>query len=194
MQDYRLYKTHWIRYYDEQGSNKEPSGIRSWKWLHAPRCYSAEHTLPDYTIFFKRRAQCIQDWCQWHSETTWTRGDSRASVYPSPMWCWIMCWSAPDSHEVEWKNQPGTSGWGNTSHITRLLPSARMDYPAQYRWEISLPLISITRLLQSTTSNTRFQLSLGGCSTSETIIFMTTSFRLYIQTSLVYSSSLGGYL
>jgi hypothetical protein len=27
IQDYRLYKTHRIRYYDEQGSNKEPSGI-----------------------------------------------------------------------------------------------------------------------------------------------------------------------
>jgi hypothetical protein len=110
------------------------------------------------------------------------------------MWCWIMCWSVSDSRVAEWKNQPDTPGWGNASHIIRLLPSARMDYLAQYRWEISLPLISITKLFPSTTSNTRFQLTSGGCFTSQTIKFMTTSFRLYIKTLLVYNRSPWGYL
>jgi hypothetical protein len=41
-----------------------------WKWLHAPSCYSAEHTLLDYIVFFKGGAQCIQDWCQRYSVTT----------------------------------------------------------------------------------------------------------------------------
>jgi hypothetical protein len=57
------------------------------------------------------------------------------------MWCWIMCWSALDNREAKWKNQPETLGWENASHITRLLPSTRIDYPVQYRWEISLPLL-----------------------------------------------------
>jgi hypothetical protein len=95
------------------------------------------------------------------------------------MWCWIRCWSTPDSHEAEWKDQPRAAGWGNVSHFTRLLPYARIDYPTQYRWEISQPLISIIRLLPSTISNTRFKLTLGGCPTSQTIVFMTTSFKLH---------------
>jgi hypothetical protein len=143
-------------------ATRNPIEIWLWKRLRAPSCYSAEQTLPGYTVFFKGRAQFIHDSCQRHSKTTWTRGGLQASVYPSTMWCWIMCWSAPDSRKVEWTNQPGTSVWGNASHIIRLLSSARMDYPAQYRWKISLPLISIIRLFPSTTSNTRFQLTPGG--------------------------------
>jgi hypothetical protein len=37
IQDYIFYKTHRILYYDEKGSNKEPSGIRLWKQLRATR-------------------------------------------------------------------------------------------------------------------------------------------------------------
>jgi hypothetical protein len=115
----------------------------------------AEHTLLDYTIFFKGRAQCIQDWCQRHSEATWTRWGSQALVYLNMMWCWIRCRSAPDSRKVEWKDQPGGAGWGNMSHITRLLPPAITYYLVQCRCEISLPLISITRLLPPATRYTR---------------------------------------
>jgi hypothetical protein len=46
---------------------------RLWKRLRAPSCYTAEHTLLDYIVFFKGRVQCIQDWCQRHSKATWTR-------------------------------------------------------------------------------------------------------------------------
>jgi hypothetical protein len=121
----------------------------------APTCYSTEHTLPDYTVFFEGGAQCIQDWCQWYSMTTWIRWGWQASVYLSPMWSWITCWSALDSHKAEWKDQPRTARWGNTSHITRLLPVVRTYYLVQCCYEISLPLISITRLLPPTTRYTR---------------------------------------
>jgi hypothetical protein len=128
--------------------------IQLWKWLRAPSCYSAEHTLLSYTVFFKG-ARCIQDWCQRHSMTTWIRWGSHASVYPSPMWSWIRCWSTPDSRKVEWKDQSRTDGWGNASYITRLLSPARMDYQTQCHHEISLPLISITRLLLSATRSNK---------------------------------------
>jgi hypothetical protein len=87
-------------------ATKSPERTRLWKWLRTPSCYMAEHTLLGYTVFFKGRAQCIQDGYQQHSGTTRTRWDSQASVYPSPMWCWIGYRSAPDSREVEWKDQP----------------------------------------------------------------------------------------
>jgi hypothetical protein len=115
----------------------------------------AEHTLLDHTIFFKGKTQCIQDWCQRHSMTTWTRWGSHALVYPSPMWCWIKCRSASDSHEIECKDQPRAVGRGNMSRITRLLPPTSTYYLVQCRCEISPPLIPITRLLPFTTSNTR---------------------------------------
>jgi hypothetical protein len=143
-------------------ATKSPERTRLWKWLRAPSCYMAEHTLLDYTIFFKRRAQCIQDWCQWHSKTTWTRWGSQASVYLSPMWCWIRCQSAPDSREVEWKDQSGVAEWGNVSHITRLLPPASTYYLIQCRCEISLSLISIIRLLPPTTRYIRLTTHVRG--------------------------------
>jgi hypothetical protein len=71
------------------------------------------------------------------------------------MWCWIRCRSAPDSHEVEWKNQPGAVGWENASHITRLLPLVSTYYLVQCRCEISLPLISIIRFFPPATRYTR---------------------------------------
>jgi hypothetical protein len=67
------------------------------------------------------------------------------------MWSWIRRWSAPDSRKAVWKDQPGATGWWNTSHITRLLPHATMYYLVQCCCEINLPLISITRLLPSAT-------------------------------------------
>jgi hypothetical protein len=143
-------------------ATKSTERTRLWKRLRAPSCYSAEHTLLDYTIFFKGGAQCIQDWCQRHNMTTWTRWGSQASVYLSPMWSWISCWSAPDSHKTEWNDQPGTAEWGNASHITRLLPPARMDYPAQCRREISLSIISITGLLSPTARYTRLTTHVRG--------------------------------
>jgi hypothetical protein len=143
-------------------SMRSPERTRLWKWLRTPSCYAAEHTLLDHTIFFKGKTQCIQDWCQWHSMTTWTRWGLQASVYPSTMWCWIKCRSAPDSHEIECKDQPGAARWGNTSRITRLLPPTSTYYLVQCRSEISPPLIPITRLLPSTTSNTRLLTHAGG--------------------------------
>jgi hypothetical protein len=134
---------------------RSPERSRLWKWLRALSCYTTKHTLLNYIVFFKGRAQCIQHWCQRHSKTTWTRWGLQTLVYPSSMWCWIRCRSTPGSHEAEWKDQPGATGWGNTSHITRLLLPASMYYLVQCRCEISLPLISITRLLPPTIRYTR---------------------------------------
>jgi hypothetical protein len=55
-------------------ATRNPTEIWLWKRLRAPSCYSAEQTLPGYTVFFKGRAQFIHDSCQRHSKTTWTRG------------------------------------------------------------------------------------------------------------------------
>jgi hypothetical protein len=71
------------------------------------------------------------------------------------MWSWIRRWSALDSHNAVWKDQPGATGWWNVSHITRLLPPATTYYLVQYCCEISLPLTSITRLLSLATRFTR---------------------------------------
>jgi hypothetical protein len=72
------------------------------------------------------------------------------------MWSWIRRWSAPDSRKTVWKKQPEATRWWNTSHITRLLPPTTTYYLVQCRCEISLPLISITRLLLSAIRLTRF--------------------------------------
>jgi hypothetical protein len=55
-----------------------------------------------------------------------------------------------------WKDQLGATGWGNASHITRLLTPATTYYLVQCCCKISLPLISITKLLLSATRLTRF--------------------------------------
>jgi hypothetical protein len=71
------------------------------------------------------------------------------------MWSWIKRWSAPDSRKAVWKDQLEAIGWWNVSHITRLLPLATTYYLVQCCCEISLPLISITRLLFPATKLTR---------------------------------------
>jgi hypothetical protein len=67
------------------------------------------------------------------------------------MWSWIRRWFAPDSCKTVWKDQPGATGWWNESHIIRLLSPATTYYLVQCCRKISLPLISITRLLPLTT-------------------------------------------
>jgi hypothetical protein len=54
-----------------------------------------------------------------------------------------------------WKDQLKAIGWWNVSHITRLLSPATTYYLVQCYYKISLPLISITRLLSSATKLTR---------------------------------------
>jgi hypothetical protein len=56
-----------------------------WKRPHAPSYNTAEDNQLGYTVVFKGRTQRIQDGYQQHSETTWTRQGSHASVYPSLM-------------------------------------------------------------------------------------------------------------
>jgi hypothetical protein len=65
-------------------ATRSPERTRLWKRLCAPSYNTAEDTQLRNTIFFKGRTQCIQDRYQQHSETTWTRWGSQASVYPSP--------------------------------------------------------------------------------------------------------------
>jgi hypothetical protein len=72
------------------------------------------------------------------------------------MWSWIIRWFALNIHKTVWKDQPEATGWWNTSHITRLLPLATMYYLVQCYYEISLPLISIIRLLSFATRFTTY--------------------------------------
>jgi hypothetical protein len=51
-------------------ATRSPKRTWFWKRLHSPSCYTAEHTLIDYIVFFKGRVQCIQDWCQRHNKAT----------------------------------------------------------------------------------------------------------------------------
>jgi hypothetical protein len=65
------------------------------------------------------------------------------------MWSWIRHWYAPDSRKAVWKDQLEATGWWNACHITRLIPPVTTYYLVQCCRKISLPLISITRLLSS---------------------------------------------
>jgi hypothetical protein len=67
------------------------------------------------------------------------------------MWSRIRRWFAPNSCKTVWKDQPGATGWWSASHITRLLPLATTYYLVQCCYKISLPLISIIRLLSFAT-------------------------------------------
>jgi hypothetical protein len=78
------------------------------------------------------------------------------------MWFWIRHWSAPDNHKAVWKDQLEATGWWNASHITRLLPHATTYYLVQCCREISLPLISIIRLLPSATKLARLTTHVRG--------------------------------
>jgi hypothetical protein len=174
-------------------ATRSPKRTRLWKRLHALSCYTAEHTLLNYTVFFKGRVQCIQDWRQRHSKTTWIRWGSQGSIYPSPMWCWIRCRSAPDNREMEWNDLPRATGWGNASHITRLLPPASTYCLVQCRCEISLPLISITRLLPPATRYTRHITHVRRAALLHKLSYSwLQDFKIYTKTLLVCSSSLGG--
>jgi hypothetical protein len=62
IQDYISHKSQWTRYYNKQGSNKELDRTQlsnDYMFLVATR----QNTLYSITLFFKGRAQCIQDWC-----------------------------------------------------------------------------------------------------------------------------------
>jgi hypothetical protein len=72
------------------------------------------------------------------------------------MWYWIRRWSTPDSHKTVWKEQPEATEWWNTSYITRLLSPATTYYLVECCYEISIPLISITRFLPFATRLMRF--------------------------------------
>jgi hypothetical protein len=148
-------------------ATKSTSRTRLWKRPCAPSYNTAEDNQLGYTVVFKGRMQCIQDVYQQHSGTTRTRQGSQTSVYPSPMWSWIRRWFAPDSCKAVWKDQLEATGWWNESHVTRLLPPATMYYLVQCCHEISLPLISITRLLLHSLQDLQdSQLTPRGCSTS----------------------------
>jgi hypothetical protein len=56
-----------------KAATKSPSRTRLWKRLRAPSHNTTEDNQLGYTIFFKRRTQCIQDGYQQHSGTTRTR-------------------------------------------------------------------------------------------------------------------------
>ena len=62
------------------------------------------------------------------------------------MWCWIWCWSAPDSLKTGDKDQPRTTRWRNEAHIIRLPPTTATYILVHCCCRISLPLIPITRL------------------------------------------------
>ena len=184
------------RYYDKQGSKKEPGHNSALERLRVPNCYLVEQTALGYTIFFKGRTQYIQGGSQQHGGTTWTKGSRLASVYPSSMWYRIRCWSAPDSLKTGGKDQPRTAGWRNISHITRLPTTTATYLLVQCRCKISLPLISITRLPLATTRYIQELRDMpGGCSTSQTIIFMATEISDHAtKCSINQNSTPGEYL
>jgi hypothetical protein len=75
---------------------------------------------------------------------------------------------------------------GTSPTSQRLLPPATTYYMVQCCREISLPLISITRLLPLATTHAR------GCSTSQTIIIMATEVSNYTTRHLMNRSSTPG--
>jgi hypothetical protein len=138
-----------------KAATKSPGRTQSWKWLRTPSHNTVEDNQLGYIVFIKWRTQCIQDGYQQHSGTTRTKWGSQTSVYPSPMWSWIRRWSTSDSRKAVWNDQLEATEWWNASHITRLLPPATTYYLVQCYREISLPLISITRLLSLATRLTK---------------------------------------